>query len=68
MTLLIYQPIACMMWDETKGERGGNEIASAILKWADNVIPQSNIKEITWSDSCYEQNKNKSIVMCFFGS
>lgn len=37
----------CLMWDETIGARGGNEIASSILKWADNVVPDSNIKEIT---------------------
>lgn len=24
----------CMMWDESKGARGANEIASSILKWA----------------------------------
>lgn len=39
--------VHCLMWDETIGARGGNEIASSILKWADNVILDSNIKEIT---------------------
>lgn len=59
--------VHCMMWDETKAGRGRNEMASAILKWADNVIPASHVSEITlWSDNCYGQNKNMSIIMCFF--
>lgn len=41
--------VHCMMWDESKGARGGNEIASSILKWADSVIPESEIEEITLS-------------------
>lgn len=59
--------VHCLMWDETKGARGGNEIASAIMKWADNVIPDSVVEQITlWTDNCYGQNKNKSLIMCFF--
>lgn len=59
--------VHCVMWDETKGARGGNEIASALLKWADSVIPGSQVDEITlWTDNCYGQNKNKSLIMCFF--
>ena len=51
------------MWDESKGARGG----SALLKWADTVIPGSEIEEIIlWSNNCYSQNKNASIIMCFF--
>jgi hypothetical protein len=59
--------VHCVMWDESKGARGGNEMASGLLKWADSVIPNSDIEEITiWTDNCYGQNKNKSIVMAFF--
>ena len=39
------------MWDESKVGRGGNEIASAILKWAECNIPNSEVEEIIiWSD------------------
>ena len=56
----------CMMWDESKGARGGDEISSAIWKWANNVIPGSDIKEITsWADNCYGQNKNMLTKTCF---
>lgn len=59
--------VQCMMWDESKGARGANEIASSILKWADNTIPGSEVEEITlWTDNCYGQNKNVSIIMCYF--
>ena len=57
----------CMMWDESKGGRGGNELASAVWKWASCTIPNSDVKEITiWTDNCYAQNKNMCMVMCFF--
>lgn len=57
----------CIMWDESKGARGGNEIASSFLKWVDSIIPGSEVEEIIlWSDNCYGQNKNVSIIMCFF--
>nr|CAH7763754.1 unnamed protein product [Callosobruchus chinensis] len=59
--------VACMMWDESKGARGGNEIASSILEWANSTIPGSEVEEITlWTDNCYGQNKNISVVMSFF--
>ncbi|KAG8324068.1 hypothetical protein J6590_108778 [Homalodisca vitripennis] len=59
--------VHCVMWDETKGARGGNEIASALLKWADEVLPGTQVDEITiWTDNCYGQNKNKAVLMCFF--
>lgn len=59
--------VHCMMWDESKAGRGGEEISSAILKWAESVIPTSDVNETTlWSDNCYGQNKNIAIIMCFF--
>ncbi|KAE9529157.1 hypothetical protein AGLY_011953 [Aphis glycines] len=56
------------MWDESKAGRGGEEISSAIFKWAKNVIHNSAcVNEIKlWSDNCFGQNKNISIIMCFF--
>lgn len=55
------------MWYETKGARGGNEIASSILKWCYTVTSISEIEEITlWTDICYSQNKNVSMIKCFF--
>ena len=43
--------------------RGGNEIASCIIKWADLVISLSPVEEITiWSDNCYGQTKNLSLI------
>lgn len=36
----------CIMWDELKVARGGNEIASSILKWVDSIISGSEIEDI----------------------
>lgn len=47
----------CFLWDETIAKRGGNEIASCILKFI-KLLPLS-IKEVTiWSDNCSGQNRN----------
>lgn len=35
--------VHCMMWDVSKAARGGEEISSAILKWADSAIPISDV-------------------------
>lgn len=58
---------ACIMWDESKAARKGNEIASSLLKWADQIIPNSTLTEIKlWTDNCYGQNKYMAIIMCLF--
>ena len=56
----------CVMWDESKGGRGGIEMASGILKWALNELPNSDIEElIVWSDNCAAQNRNMAIIACY---
>lgn len=51
------------LWDESLTGRGGNEIASGLLK----VILHSNFPKrknlVMWSDNCIGQNKNKIILM-----
>jgi len=56
----------CMMWDESISGRGGNEVASCIVKWViENV--GDNINNLTlWSDNCPSQNRNMLVVMCYF--
>jgi hypothetical protein len=54
------------MWDESKAGRGGNEIASEILKWAGSCSTEFAVDEITiWTDNCYGQNKNMSAIVRF---
>lgn len=49
----------CMVWDESVAGRGGNEIASALLKWAKQGLKDSNTETlIIWSDNCPSQNRN----------
>lgn len=57
----------CMMWDESVAGRGGNEIASCLLKFIHiNDIPDS-LEELTiWSDNCPSQNRNLLVIMCYF--
>nr|CAH7762218.1 unnamed protein product [Callosobruchus chinensis] len=55
----------CLLWDETKGQRGGNEIASCIIKWAQQNITEQ-VQELTiWSDNCSGQNRNKMIILAY---
>lgn len=57
----------CMVWDESEAGRGGNEIASALLKWAEQSIANSSIEHlIIWSDNCPSQNRNIMICMSYF--
>ncbi|KAJ8893612.1 hypothetical protein PR048_006212 [Dryococelus australis] len=54
------------MWDETKGGRGENEMASGILKWAMQEFPKSDIEEITmWSNDYAGQNINVIMIACY---
>nr|CAH7747674.1 unnamed protein product [Callosobruchus chinensis] len=49
----------CIIWDESVARKGGNEVASALLKWTEKVIVNSNIEELViWSDNCPSQNRN----------
>lgn len=57
----------CMVWDECTAGRGGNEIVSALLKWATNVLGQSSIETlIIWSDNCPSQNRNIMMMTSYF--
>lgn len=54
----------CMVWDECTAGRGGNEIASCIFKWAQELT--SSIKELTiWSDNCSSQNRNIMLILSY---
>jgi len=57
----------CVLWDETKGGRGGNEIACCVFKWDLQLNEtESNIEELTvWSDNCSVQNRNFMIVTLY---
>ncbi|KAJ8936756.1 hypothetical protein NQ314_012176 [Rhamnusium bicolor] len=55
----------CMIWDETLGLRGGNEISSCIIKWALQNLNEK-VEELTiWSDNCSGQNRNKMIIPAY---
>nr|XP_037875673.1 uncharacterized protein LOC119630407 [Bombyx mori] len=56
----------CFMWDETVAGRGGNEMASGIVKFFEQT-DDSALKEVTlWSDNCAGQNKNVYLMMAYF--
>ncbi|RUS71879.1 hypothetical protein EGW08_020353 [Elysia chlorotica] len=52
--------VYCCMWNETESGRGGNTIASALLKGLESFIESHpEVTKITlWSDSCVPQNRN----------
>lgn len=56
---------SCFMWDESIAGRGGNEMASCMLKYSMNL--SRNIEHlIVWSDNCPSQNRNLQMIMCYF--
>ncbi|KAJ4430817.1 hypothetical protein ANN_19408 [Periplaneta americana] len=61
----ILQSYMCM-WEEHIGGRGGNEIASCLLKVLNMGITEKK-RLIIWSDKCAGQNKNRvTVFMCLF--
>ena len=55
----------CMLWDETQGLRGGNEIASCILKWATQFLSDKTTELTIWSDNCSGQNRNRMLFPAY---
>lgn len=54
------------MWDESISGRGGNELASGLIKWFEKNVLYTSTREVTiWSDNCAGQNKNINIIMCY---
>lgn len=51
------------MWDEYKDGRGGKQLSSAIMKWADNVISNSDVKEINLNFKTIFSYKGKHIII-----
>lgn len=55
----------CFMWDETVAGRGGNEMASGLVKFFEQ-LDDSALEEVTvWSDNCAGQNKNIYLMMAY---
>ncbi|GFN73733.1 DNA repair protein rhp54 [Plakobranchus ocellatus] len=52
--------VFCAVWNEAENGRGGNAIASALLKVLDQFVQMhtTNSEIILWSDSCVPQNRN----------
>lgn len=53
------------LWDESMTGRGGNEIASALLKCTFSQTCPLNRKLVIWCDNCIGQNKNKMLLFLF---
>lgn len=55
----------CAVWTEAMSGRGGNDMASAIVKILERAVQDHpEVTEIvTWSDSCVPQNRNS--IMSF---
>lgn len=55
----------CFTWDESIAGRGGNEMASCILKYINLNVKESVEKIVIWSDNCPSQNRNHQMIMCY---
>lgn len=54
------------MWDESISGRGGNEVASCIVKWVAENVDDNITNLILSSDNCPCQNRNMLVVMGYF--
>lgn len=56
----------CFMWHEAISSRGGNQVASCLLKYIQNLFENHDYKHIIfYSDSCGGQNKNSFMCAMF---
>lgn len=54
----------CLIWDESRGRRGSQEVGSCLLK--DLLLMPTTVEEVVYySDRCSGQNHNKNIVFLF---
>lgn len=56
-----------VIWSENIGGRGGNEVASCLIRWADeNKDKIAHVRDLTfWSDNCAGQNRNLMVVLAY---
>ncbi|CAH0397337.1 unnamed protein product [Chilo suppressalis] len=56
-----------VIWSENISGRGGNEVASCLIRWAnENMENIVNVRELTfWSDNCAGQNRNLMVVLAY---
>lgn len=55
---------SCFMWDESIAGRGGNEMASCMLRYILSLNDKVQ-QVIIWSDNCPSQNRNHQMIMCY---
>lgn len=51
------------IWNESIASRGGQEVASCLLKHLKSHIPENTKHVILWSDSCGGQNRNIKVTL-----
>lgn len=56
---------SCCMWDESVAGRGGNEIASCLMKYLATKIEKSTEDVTIWSDNCPSQNRNINAILAY---
>ena len=53
----------CMMWNETNGQRGANEIGSLLFYYLRDCVPSSAVHHVViTSDSTVSQNRNRFVA------
>nr|CAH7732156.1 unnamed protein product [Callosobruchus chinensis] len=56
---------SCFVWDESVSGRGGNEMASCLMRYISD-LPDSIESVVIWSDNCPSQNRNQQMILCYF--
>ena len=52
----------CYRWDESKSNRGANEIASALRHHLTKILTNDITEVVIWADTCGGQNRNKFLL------
>ena len=52
----------CYLWDQCNGNRGVNEVASNLIRFARSKVAQGYKNIMAFCDGCYGQNKNRIVA------
>lgn len=56
----------CYVWGESDGMKGGNEVATCLMKYL-HVVDERKIEHVSlYCDNCYGQNKNRLVMSAIY--
>ncbi|XP_055691512.1 uncharacterized protein LOC129794693 [Lutzomyia longipalpis] len=62
---LVSQEASCYMWDETLGRRGGNDVASVLIKFVRERKLRGQDEFLFWSDTTFARDEDHIVFVIY---